>query len=159
MDSLPIDLPLKDIHVPPPVGWWPPAPGWWFLPLLTAAVGYAVFRLWQRRKRPNIRKLGLRELARLESDSSLAPIQKVQQISILLRRIALSVYSREQVAGLSGREWLAWLDGLLADGRFSSGPGQVLADAPFRAELLQPAQIDALFLLCRDWLQRIPSRP
>ena len=159
MDSLQIELPLKDIHLPPPIGWWPPAPGWWLIPLLAAGVGYVLYRVWRRSKRPDIRKLGLRELARVESDSGLDSAQKVQQVSILLRRVALSAYPREQVAGLSGRDWLRWLDGPLADAPFSNGPGQALADAPFRAEPLQPAQLDALFSICRDWLQRVPSRP
>ena len=24
-------LPLRDLRLPEPVGWWPPAPGWWIL--------------------------------------------------------------------------------------------------------------------------------
>ncbi len=159
MDSLPIDLPLKDIHLPPPVGWWPPAPGWWLIPLFIVGLSFAMFRLWQRAKRLNVRKLGLRELERLASATDLDAEQKVQQVSILLRRVALSVYPREQVAGLSGRHWLQWLDGLLPEERFSNGPGQALADAPFRAEPPQPTQLEALFSLCRDWLQRVPPRP
>ena len=29
---------LRDIAVPPPVPWWPPAPGWWVLGLLALLV-------------------------------------------------------------------------------------------------------------------------
>lgn len=151
-------LPLKDIHLPPPVAWWPPPLGWWLGLLLAAGVVYAIVHLRLRAKRPNIRRVGLRELDMLQTDATLAPGHKAQQLSILLRRIALSAYPREQVAGLSGREWLQWLDGLLADGRFTDGPGQALNDAPYRAEPLESVQLDALFALCRDWLQRLPSR-
>lgn len=152
-------LPLKDIHLPPPVTWWPPPPGWWLLLLIAAALAYLGFRLWRHAMRANVRRLGLRELDRLEADAGLEPLQKAQQLSMLLRRVALSAYPREQVAGLSGREWLLWLDGALTGGRFSDGPGKVLVDTPYRPEPLEPAQLDVLFSLCREWLRRVPARP
>ena len=31
-------LPLRDLHLPEPVGWWPPAPGWWILLLLVTTL-------------------------------------------------------------------------------------------------------------------------
>src|SRR5690606_35110615 len=45
-------LPLRDIHLPPPVGWWPPAPGWWILAgVLLLAIGAAlVLRRAHRRR-------------------------------------------------------------------------------------------------------------
>ncbi len=157
MDPSQLELPLKDIHLPPPVGWWPPAPGWWLLSLALCGLGYAAFRSWRRLRQPNIRRLGLRELAKLEDDKKLSPLQKAQQLSMLLRRAALTVYPREQIAGLQGRDWLEWLEGVLADGRFTDGPGQALVDAPYRPELQQPEGLEALFVLCRDWLQRLPA--
>jgi len=42
---------LKDIHLPPPVGWWPPAPGWWLLAALGLLVLYSAWRIWRKRRR------------------------------------------------------------------------------------------------------------
>lgn len=159
MDPSEIDLPLKDIHLPPPVNGWPPAPGWWLLLALSIVLCYVAYRVWRRLRAPNIRRLGLEQLAALESDAELAGAEKVQRLSILLRRVALSLNPRSEVAGLSGPAWLQWLDQVLRDGRFTSGPGRALIDAPYRADTMQPDQVDALFTLCRDWLRRVPSRP
>ena len=32
-------LPLRDLHLPDAIGWWPPAPGWWVLFVLALAAG------------------------------------------------------------------------------------------------------------------------
>ena len=31
-------LPLRDLHLPAEVGWWPLAPGWWVLIAIVAAL-------------------------------------------------------------------------------------------------------------------------
>src|SRR5690606_15972259 len=44
---------LRDMHLPPPPGWWPPAPGWWLtggLLLLLVALGVAA---WRRHRSAN----------------------------------------------------------------------------------------------------------
>ena len=57
-------LPLRDIHLPPEVAFWPPAVGWWLLVLLAGVAFYAWLR-WRWRLR--VRAAALAELGRIES--------------------------------------------------------------------------------------------
>lgn len=155
MDSL---LPLRDIHLPPPIGWWPPAPGWWLL-IPAALLLFLAVTLFRRRKQGKAaQRNALRELGALQRNAGLASTEKAQQLSILLRRVALSLYPREEVAGLNGPAWLDWLERTLADGRFVAGPGRLLNELPYRKDIADDDRLEALFALCRDWLERLPSR-
>jgi len=152
------NLPLRDIHLPDPVGWWPPAPGWWgliaiCLLALFAILGFILLRRRSRLKRRSLVMLQqLAEQFRQDGDER----QLTVQLSVLLRRIALSIYPRRRVAALTGPEWLEFLDrSLTADGKaraFREGIGRVLIEAPYT-----PAcQVDgnALIDLIRQWINR-----
>jgi hypothetical protein len=143
-------LPLRDIHLPEPIGWWPPALGWWLLLILLPALLAALVWLVRRRRRVTPIMLALRELEFLEGDAGLSPDVKLRRLSILLRQTALTLYPRQQVAGLAGEDWLRWLDETLGEPRFSQGPGRLLLDAPYRPA--PAAGLDELLALCRDWL-------
>jgi hypothetical protein len=152
------NLPLRDIHLPAPIGWWPPAPGWWLLafgiPLLLALLVW----LWRFLRRKTAKKLALQQLdAIIRSDAN--EREKIQQLGALLRRVCLSLYPRAQVAGLVGAEWLAFLDqaSTVKGNQFSAGIGRCLLDAPYRREA--PADTDALFALCKEWIKRLPRKP
>lgn len=57
---------LRDIHTPPPPGWWPPAPGWWLLAALAlGAILLAGLWLWRRYRRRAYRRAARAELAAL----------------------------------------------------------------------------------------------
>jgi hypothetical protein len=100
--SDPADLSnLRDIAMPPPVSFWPPAPGWWVVGAACLAAGcLAVAAVVRHRRRNAYRREALRELA--SADAS--------DISAILKRAALAAFPREQVASLSGPAWLAFLD-------------------------------------------------
>jgi hypothetical protein len=143
-------LPLRDIHLPEPVSWWPPAIGWWLLALLVPVLITGLVWLIRRRRRVTPIMLALRELDFLQGDAGLSPDAKLRRLSILLRQTALTLYPRQSVAGLTGEDWLRWLDETLGEPRFSQGPGRLLVEAPYRPA--PAANLDALLALCRDWL-------
>jgi hypothetical protein len=98
---------LAPPHAPPPPGWWPLAPGWWALLLVFAAVTGALI-YWYSRKDVRLRRLALRELKKLQANSD-DDIALARDLEHLLRRYAVARFGRDEVAGLSGERWLAFV--------------------------------------------------
>ena len=152
--SLPDALQLRDIHLPGTPGIWPPAPGWWIAAVVVLALlSWLALTGWRylqlRRQRRHI--LGL--LAQLEQSAvDTCTPEFVAQLSRLLRRIALMRFPAEQIASLTGKDWLKFLDETGGNGGFSTGPGQVLADGPYVRDLPGSLDIHTLTPLIRDWI-------
>ena len=144
----PEQIPLRDLHLPEAVGWWPLAPGWWVLLVLVAA-GLLIlsWRAWIRWRHNAARRIALKELARLESSYREAPnpVLLATRLSELVRRAMLAYAPRKEVAGLTGSEWLAWLDRGLDEKLFTEGPGRSLQELPYRrADSVSGADVDGL---------------
>lgn len=94
---------LHDIMVVDPVSlWWPLAPGWWVILGVIALIMLTGFwRYMRNRHRNAYRRYALKELNNFNSPSALP---------VLLKRVALVAYPREQVASLSGQEWIDFLN-------------------------------------------------
>lgn len=128
-------LPLRDLHLPDPVSWWPLAPGWWVLIVLLALLlGYGLYRAYLRRRHNAPRRFALRELARYQSDylEHRNPVVLGKQLSELLRRGMLAYARRDEVAGLTGEAWLAWLDRGMPLPYFHTDGGKSLLQLPYR---------------------------
>lgn len=143
----PAELPLRDIHMPEPVSWWPPAAGWWLLAALAILSVLTVWlvRRWWLRRRWYPRRRAKHALARLRNGYALHrdDSRLIRELSACLRRTALTVAPRSEVAGLTGAAWLAWLDRFHDGQPYQTGVGRVLVDAPYQR---QPG-IDAQALL------------
>ncbi|MGB8146722.1 MAG: DUF4381 domain-containing protein [Chromatiaceae bacterium] len=146
---------LRGYHLPDPVSWWPPAPGWWLLALLGLSLlillaGWLV----RRHRRGAAARAAQAELtalrATLAQDGDAAACAR--GLSRLLRRFALVRFPRRVVAGLSGEAWLAFLDAQGGGGRFQSGPGRLLLDAPYQPP--QDFPVAELASLVEDWIRR-----
>lgn len=92
---------LHDIALPPEVPWWPLAPGWYVvLGVLLVLMLVLAHRAWKRHRGNAYRRAALRQLAFA---------QDVPSIAELLRRTALAIAPREEIAAMTGNAWLDWL--------------------------------------------------
>jgi len=149
-------LQLRDIHLPGPPDFWPPAPGWW---LLTAvALGLAAWGgilLWRQMRIRRQRNRILALLERMEQSSTGAATPEfLAQLSRLTRRLALMRFPRRDIASLTGQDWLRFLDSSGGEGQFSHGPGRVLAQGPYMRQLPDDVDSHALTSLIRHWIRR-----
>jgi len=138
---------LRPLHLPAPVDWWPPAPGWWALAAVVLTVPVVI---WWYRRHTALRRAALAELRRLER-SAADDGRLSASVNRLLRRVALARYPRAQVAGLSGEDWLQFLDAQARVKGFCRGPGRVLVTAPFAPACA--LERGALLELVRQWIR------
>ena len=146
---------LRDIHLPPDPGVWPPAPGWWFLALVLVLAAIAL-AWWQRsvarRRRPH--REALRALADLRDALAKgeAPHRIASESASLLRRVALARFPRQRVAGLSGQSWLEFLVANGGGPEFASGEAERLISAPY-APRIGLDEAESVIGLCERWIR------
>ncbi len=145
-------LPLRDIHLPAAIGWWPPAPGWWAL--MACALIAAAVALWRYRSRFRERAalIALRGVqASLDRGDSVTAC--VQRISTVLRRFAMSVGAGMPVAGLTGDAWLRYLDSRWENDDFAGGAGRLIVYGPYAPpDRIDREDVRALNALCIAWV-------
>lgn len=147
---------LRPMQLPDPVSWWPMAPGWWFLLVLFIASVIGMF-WWFRRRWTDPRRYALSELKNLQKcyfpqENSQQPADQTALIvhcNQLLKRTALTLYPRHNVASLSGD---AWINFLLNNSTGCKAEAlQCLKDGAYR----QRVKYDSAELLegCRQWVK------
>lgn len=149
---------LRDIHLPDPVSWWPPAPGWYAVLCLLILLSVLAWWLAKKWRRPSFKKLALLELQSIEqSFSRHRNTQKLcGDISILLRRVAMSYDTRDKQAGVTGKEWLTHLNTLCGQTLFDDEMADYLLFAPYKPQSELPA--GKLIPAIKQWISLLPSR-
>jgi hypothetical protein len=145
---------LQEIALPEPVPYTPQTIGWYILlGLVLIAIAFLIVRWRQNVKRNRYRQEALLCLAEIEA--SRLPLS---ELPVLVKRVVLAFTPREQVAGLSGHEWLEFLDSTIGNKEFSTGPGRLLPQLSYRApesiEKATNAEQRALLSLIRNWIRR-----
>ena len=144
---------LKDIHLPPPVSFWPPAPGWWILAVLLISsffIGGVWFYRQHKKRKPKTEALRLLKDLQILYLNSQDEVASLRGLSNLLRRTALTFHEKDVVASLQGSSWLEFLDKTGKTKEFSQGAGKVLGYEVFQQKV--NPDMNALFLLAKKWI-------
>lgn len=155
MTTLSLDS-LRDIHLPPEPMLVVLLSPWSITTVLTALLG-AIVWLVRRRLRQQPHRHAMRELKRLsithghDGDGTAL----TRGLSQLLRRYAAQRFGQASVAGLTGRDWLNFLDAHGGAGGFCNGVGAILETRPYQTA--GDFDAAALIALVGHWLQE--NRP
>ena len=138
MDQIdPAEIPLRDIHLPDPISWWPLAPGWWLLLAAVLAIIVTMFFAWrffaQRQYRRAEKALSTIEQNYQQhgDDHRLA-----RELSILARQLALLENKEPPLAqhGI-GKEWADYWQRKIGDDDVTADEiREALTVAPYRRE-------------------------
>jgi hypothetical protein len=137
---------LEPIVLPEPVSLLPQTPGWWVLAgwLLTLAL----IAIWQRRRRWQANRY--RRQAQAEIDALLSDCAPTSAaIAAVVKRTALAVYPRSQVASLTGSEWAAFLEHSCDGDPEVAASAQQLALAAYRPDI----DPDSIVESARRWIE------
>ncbi len=147
---------LRNIQPPLEPGWWPPAPGWWLL-LSVVLLFPALWLFRKRQRRQNYFQLARLELQqyadqyRLDKDKQ----ELLLGLSCWLRQVALLAFPDRQVAGLTGLNWVRFLDETMSENEFSQGHGHIFASKVYANQVDFDAE--NILSLCRSWLGSVKS--
>jgi hypothetical protein len=156
---------LNDIVLPEAVGWWPLAVGWYFLfgflLIIFAWFTYISVRRWINNR---YRRAALQQLQLLAEDirSTDKRDTGLRQIPVLLKRTALSVYPRGQLASLTGKNWHDFLNSKVSKPSFPEATADLLDVISYSSGDLSEVttqDADDLLSASRHWLKHHHPEP
>jgi hypothetical protein len=147
---------LKDfieIADPAAISWLPQTAGWLYLGIaLLIWLAYRLFRQLQHWHRNRYRREAQAELAQLRQQLT-AP-QLVSELNALLKRTALAVYPRAEVAALAADSWLEFLNGECDSPVFEGSNAQLLLTGSYQPRALASQDASELIDHCLSWVQQ-----
>jgi len=137
---------LHDIVPPEAVSWLPQTPGWWVLLVWVAAVSAICIVKWvQKYRRNRYRREAIDLINNIDPESEGA----ATAIAGVVKRTALAVYDRKEVASLYGEEWAGFLV------KSSGGDSQLVNSAALLAQAAYRPDCDARDVIApaRRWIR------
>ncbi len=149
---------LRDIHLPDAISWWPPAIGWWLvLAIIILSIVFIpkLYHYFTFTPLKKVAKQSFEEITSLYNNNNDVK-QLITDTSKLLRQVAMSYYSRQEVAQLTGDKWIEVLNKISEKVVFSEEMQQSLINAPYQKQAeINPQQ---LIKSVNDWLLALPKK-
>ena len=146
---------LRDIHLPEPIGWWPPAPGWTILAIVTLVVLIVgLIFLIRHHVNGRARRQALCLLDTYQQQYREHQVNSqvmAARLSELLKRVALVYFPRDKVASLQGESWIVFLNGTSKGLDFNAVQRELL-ELPYQPEVA--CDLQPVFGLVRTWIRQ-----
>ena len=144
---------LRDIRLPdiPPL--WPLPAVFWVTLLLIFFGCFALFKIWKFAHRITARKYANGEIEKLAVRFKGNDYKICSEICLLMRRIALMKYKREDVSRLSGKAWRRFLEQTVKKPVFEGTAGDIVENIMFVPPDRFPQQsIAPLIDAAKEWI-------
>lgn len=150
---------LRDIQLPAPISWWPPAPGWWILMFtIITALFYCLFRIYRRRRNGLYRRQALSELESFYTDNKTNPNLFSHQVLALLRRTARVAYPEKQLDALPTKKLLETISVNTPGSSLHRNLQVHLSEAPYQASPQYPINFsEEVFVAVKQWIKNHPE--
>lgn len=118
---------------------------------------FGIYRLIKKHQRNRYRRLALQELDMLIIDAKNMKInQLITALNALMKRTALTAYTRKKVAALSRNDWLQFLNKTCSSIDFGSYPANLLGEAGYvlSKKDLEEKEFKNLVENCSIWIKK-----
>lgn len=147
---------LKDIYLPDRVSAWPVTYGWWLLLGLIILVVVIIFIMLKIRK--NIQAKKERQVQNFANEMMVIQQQKpeefVSELSLYLKRVAVSKFADANVHQLFDYKWPEFLNNQIDSDEFITGIGQLI-NSRYRKVPLSTEESLELLELAKKWLRAV----
>lgn len=144
---------LKDIHLPAVPSLWPlPAVFWIVLTALLCFV-FLMRLIWIKKHKLTARKYANREVESITDRFSGNGYKIATELSLLMRRIALMKYPRQDVSGLTGKTWRQFLEKTTKKPVFEGEAGDIVETVMFiPPDQFKNKNVAALVAAAKEWI-------
>lgn len=144
---------LKEIALPESISYFPQTPAWYILfGVIAVLILILLWKQYKQYQKNKYRRIALTELSKIKNEKS------YQEIPELVKRVTLVFSNRNEVASLSGKTWLEYLNRSYRGNGFTSDAGSMFIDlaysSPNTINQYQQSEIETLINLISEWIKK-----